>query len=158
MTETGINTVVTIASILVSLACAIYSCVQAKKAKLYKKETQSLMHLFDLLKYSERFHRELNRFIDDSRGVNWNKGRSLKDILGRLSKLIQDMNLILPKMEQCNEVKVIDQECNALKTLLYNEISFAVEDKAIIIKKIDMVDRMLSQYVEKTSGKGNLTI
>lgn len=51
---TNINTIVTVISII----CAIYSFRQAKSAKEYKEETRSLMYMFDLFKYSERFHSE----------------------------------------------------------------------------------------------------
>lgn len=89
---TNINTIVTVISII----CAIYSFRQAKSAKKYKEETRNLMHMFDLFKYSERFHSELKNFITISRGVNWNKGRNMAELFGKLSALIQDMNQVLP--------------------------------------------------------------
>lgn len=52
---TNVNTIVTVISII----CAFYSFCQAKSAKVYKEETRSFMHMFDIFSYSERFHSEL---------------------------------------------------------------------------------------------------
>lgn len=142
---TNINTIVTVISII----CAIYSFRQAKSAKKYKEETRNLMHMFDLFKYSERFHSELKNFITISRGVNWNKGRNMAELFGKLSALIQDMNQILPMIEDNDIVNVINQECNVLKAMLYDEISLTIASKKTIIERFDNIDKQLSQYINK---------
>lgn len=142
---TNINTIVTVISII----CAIYSFRQAKSAKEYKEETRSLMYMFDLFKYSERFHSELKNFITISRGVNWNKGRNMAELFGKLSALIQDMNQILPMIDNSDTVKAISQDCNVLKSMLYDEISLMIDSKKMIIERFDNIDKLLSQYINK---------
>lgn len=142
---TNINTIVTVISII----CAIYSFRQAKSAKKYKEETRNLMHMFDLFKYSERFHSELKNFITISRGVNWNKGRNMAELFGKLSALIQDMNQILPMINNSDTVNAISQDCNVLKSMLYDEISLMITSKKIIIERFDNIDKLLSQYINK---------
>lgn len=100
---TNVNTIVTVISII----CAFYSFCQAKSAKVYKEKTRSFMHMFDIFSYSERFHSELKNFITISRGANWNKGRNMKELFGKLSALIQDMNQILPLIEDNDIVNLI---------------------------------------------------
>lgn len=145
MDATNINTIVTVISII----SAVYSLRQAKSAKEYKEETRSLMYMFDLFKYSERFHRELKNFIAISRGVNWNKGRNMSELFGKLSALIQDMNQILPMINNNDTVNAISQDCNVLKSMLYDEISLMITSKKIIIQRLDNIDGLLSQYINK---------
>lgn len=142
---TNVNTIVTVISII----CAIYSFRQAKSAKVYKEETRSFMHMFDILSYSERFHSELKNFITISRGVNWNKGRNITELFGKLSALIQDMNQILPMIDNSDIVNAISQDCNVLKSMLYDEISLMIDSKKMIIQRLDNIDKLLSQYINK---------
>lgn len=142
---TNINTIVTVISII----CAIYSFRQAKSAKVYKEETRSFMHMFDILSYSERFHSELKNFITISRGVNWNKGRNITELFGKLSALIQDMNQILPMIDNSDIENAISQDCNVLKSMLYDEISLMIDSKKMIIQRLDNIDKLLSQYINK---------
>lgn len=142
---TNINTIVTVISII----CAIYSFRQAKSAKVYKEETRSFMHMFDILSYSERFHSELKNFITISRGVNWNKGRNITELFGELSALIQDMNQILPMIDNSDIENAISQDCNVLKSMLYDEISLMIDSKKMIIERFDNIDKLLSQYINK---------
>lgn len=147
---TNINTIVTVISII----CAIYSFRQAKSAKKYKEETRNLMHMFDLFKYSERFHSELKNFITISRGVNWNKGRNMAELFGKLSALIQDMNQILPMINNSDTVNTISQDCNVLKSMLYDEISLMITSKKTIIERFDNIDKLLSQYIKQAEMLG----
>lgn len=142
---TNINTIVTVISII----CAIYSFRQAKTAKRFKEETQKWMHLFELLRFSERFHRELNNFITISRKDNWYKGRNMSELFGKLSALIQDMNQILPIIDDSDIVNAISQECDELKTFFYDKFSSMIDSKKIILQRFDYIDRLLSQYINK---------
>ena len=142
---TNVNTIVTVISII----CAFYSFCQAKSAKVYKEETRSFMHMFDIFSYSERFHSELKNFITISRGANWNKGRNMKELFGKLSALIQDMNQILPLIEDNDIVNAISQNCNVLKSMLYDEISLTIASKKAIIERFDNIDKLLLQYINK---------
>ena len=142
---TNVNTIVTVISII----CAFYSFRQAKSAKVYKEKTRSFMHMFDIFSYSERFHSELKNFITISRGANWNKGRNMKELFGKLSALIQDMNQILPLIEDNDIVNAISQECNDLKTFFYDKFSSMIDSKKIILQRFDNIDRLLSQYINK---------
>lgn len=149
MDTTSINTIVTVISILVSIFCLAYSSKQAKTAKRYKAETQNWMHLFELFKFSERFHRELKNFITISRKDNWYKGRDMSDLFGKLSALVQDTNLILPMINDNDIVNAISLECNDLKTFFYDKFSSMIDSKKIILQRLDNIDRMLSQYINK---------
>lgn len=142
---TNINTIVTVISII----CAIYSFRQAKTAKRFKEETLKWMHLFELLRFSERFHRELNNFITISRKDNWYKGRNMSELFGKLSALIQDMNQILPIIDDSDIVNAISQECDELKTFFYDKFSSMIDSKKIILQRFDYIDRLLSQYINK---------
>lgn len=142
---TNINTIVTVISII----CAIYSFRQAKTAKRFKEETQKWMHLFELFRFSERFHRELNNFITISRKDNWYKGRNMSELFGKLSALIQDMNQILPIIDDSDIVNAISQECDELKTFFYDKFSSMIDSKKIILQRFDYIDRLLSQYINK---------
>lgn len=142
---TNVNTIVTIISII----CAFYSFRQAKFAKVYKDETRSFMHMFDIFSYSERFHSELKNFITISRGANWNKGRNMTELFGKLSALIQDMNQILPMINNSETVNAITQDCVVLKSMLYDEISLMIDSKKMIIERFDNIDKLLSQYINK---------
>lgn len=142
---TNINTIVTVISII----CAIYSFRQAKTAKRFKEETQKWMHLFELLRFSERFHRELNNFITISRKDNWYKGRNMSELFGKLSALIQDMNQILPIIDDSDIVNAISQECDEFKTFFYDKFSSMIDSKKIILQRFDYIDRLLSQYINK---------
>ena len=142
---TNVNTIVTVISII----CAFYSFRQAKSAKVYKEKTRSFMHMFDLLSYSERFHSELKNFITISRGANWNKGRNMTELFGKLSALIQDMNQILPLIEDNDIVNDISLECDDLKTFFYDKFSSMIDSKKIILQRFDNIDRLLSQYINK---------
>lgn len=142
---TNVNTIVTVISII----CAFYSFCQAKSAKVYKEETRSFMHMFDIFSYSERFHSELKNFITISRGANWNKGRNMAELFGKLSALIQDMNQILPLIEDNDIVNAISQECDDLKTFFYDKFSSMIDSKKIILQRFDNIDRLLSQYINK---------
>lgn len=147
---TNVNTIVTIISII----CAIYSFRQAKSAKVYKEKTRSFMHMFDIFSYSERFHSELKNFITISRGVNWNKGRNMAELFGKLSALIQDMNQILPMINNSDTVNAISQDCNVLKSMLYDEISLMITSKKTIIERFDNIDKLLSQYIKQAEMLG----
>lgn len=149
MDATLVNTVVTVISIVVSLACACYSACQARSAKNYKEEVQRKMNLFDLMKYSERFHREMNDFIHVSKGENWNKGRNVEELQRKLSTLIQDSNLILPKIKEPLIEDKIRIEVFALKDLLYGECALSIADKKSILLHLDNIDVTLSKYVYK---------
>lgn len=142
---TNVNTIVTVISII----CAFYSFRQAKTAKRFKEETQKWMHLFELLRFSERFHRELNNFITISRKDNWYKGRNMSELFGKLSALIQDMNQILPIIDDSDIVNAISQECDELKTFFYDKFSSMIDSKKIILQRFDYIDRLLSQYINK---------
>lgn len=142
---TNVNTIVTVISII----CAFYSFRQAKSAKVYKEETRSFMHMFDILSYSERFHSELKNFITISRGANWNKGRNMTELFGKLSALIQDMNQILPMIDNSDTVNAISQDCVVLKSMLYDEISLMISSKKMIIQRLDNIDKLLSQCINK---------
>lgn len=147
---TNVNTTVTVISII----CAFYSFRQAKSAKEYKEETRSLMHMYDLFSYSERFHSELKNFITISRAVNWNKGRNMTELFGKLSSLIQDMNQILPMINNSDTVNAISQDCNVLKSMLYDEISLMITSKKTIIERFDNIDKLLSQYIKQAEMLG----
>ena len=142
---TNVNTIVTVISII----CAFYSFRQAKTAKKIKEETQKWMHLFELLRFSERFHRELNNFITISRKDNWYKGRNMSELLGKLSALILDMNQILPMIDDNDIVNAISKECDDLKTFFYDKFSSMIDSKKIILQRFDNIDRLLSQYINK---------
>lgn len=142
---TNVNTIVTVISII----CAFFSFRQAKTAKRFKEETQKWMHLFELLRFSERFHRELNNFITISRKDNWYKGRNMSELFGKLSALIQDMNQILPIIDDNDIVNAISQECDDLKTFFYDKFSSMIDSKKIILQRFDNIDRLLSQYINK---------
>lgn len=107
------------------------------------------MHLFELLRFSERFHRELNNFITISRKDNWYKGRNMSELFGKLSVLIQDMNQILPIIDDSDIVNAISQECDELKTFFYDKFSSMIDSKKIILQRFDYIDRLLSQYINK---------
>lgn len=149
MDATLVNTVVTVISIVVSLACAFYSVYQARSAKNYKEEVQRKMNLFDLMKYSERFHCETNDFIHVSKGINWNKGRNVEELQRKLSTLIQDSNLILPKVKDSLIEDKIGIEVFALKDLLYGEFALSLADKKTILLHLDSIDAALSKYVNE---------
>lgn len=142
---TNVNTIVTVISII----CAFYSFRQAKSAKVYKEETRNFMQMFDILSYSERFHSELKNFITISRGANWNKGRNMTELFGKLSALIQDMNQILPMIDNSDTVNAISQDCVVLKSMLYDQISLMIDSKKMIIQRLDNIDKLLSQYINK---------
>lgn len=142
---TNVNTIVTVISII----CAFYSFCQAKSAKVYKEKTRSFMHMFDIFSYSERFHSELKNFITISRGANWNKGRNMTELFGKLSALIQDMNQIFPLIEDNDIVNAISLECDDLKTFFYDKFSSMIDSKKIILQRFDNIDRLLSQYINK---------
>ena len=145
MDATNINTLVTVISII----CAIYSFRQAKSAKEYKEETRNLMCMFDLFKYSERFHSELNNFITISRKDNWYKGRDMSNLFGKLSALVQDLNQILPMIDDNDIVNAISLDCKNLKTFFHDKFSSVIDGKKIIIQRLDNIDRLLSQYINK---------
>lgn len=105
--------------------------------------------MLDLFKYSERFHSELKNFITIYRGVNWNKGRNMAELFGKLSALIQDVNQILPMINNSDTVNAISQDCNVLKSMLYDEISLMIDSKKMIIERFDNIDKLLSQYINK---------
>lgn len=107
------------------------------------------MHLFELFKFSERFHRELKNFITISRKDNWYKGRDMSDLFGKLSALVQDTNLILPMINDNDIVNAISLECNDLKTFFYDKFSSMIDSKKIILQRFDNIDRLLSQYINK---------
>lgn len=142
---TNVNTIVTVISII----CAFYSFRQAKTAKKIKEETQKWMHLFELLRFSERFHRELNNFITISRKENWYKGRNMSELFGKLSALILDMNQILPMIDDNDIVNAISKESDDLKTFFYDKFSSMIDCKKIILQRFDYIDRLLSQYINK---------
>ena len=142
---TNVNTIVTVISII----CAFYSFRQAKTAKKIKEETQKWMHLFELLRFSERFHRELNNFITISRKDNWYKGRNMSELFGKLSALILDMNQILPMIDDNDIVNAISKESDDLKTFFYDKFSSMIDSKKIILQRFDYIDRLLSQYINK---------
>lgn len=73
----------------------------------------------------------------------------MKELFGKLSALIQDMNQILPLIEDNDIVNVINQECNVLKAMLYDEISLTIASKKTIIERFDNIDKLLSQYINK---------
>lgn len=123
--------------------------VKQSPLRYIKEKTRSFMHMFDIFSYSERFHSELKNFITISRGANWNKGRNMKELFGKLSALIQDMNQILPLIEDNDIVNAISQDCNVLKSMLYDEISLTIASKKTIIERFDNIDKLLSQYINK---------
>lgn len=149
MDATLVNTVVTVISIVVSLACAYYSAYQARAAKNYKEEVQRKLNLFELTKYLERFHREMNDFIHVSKGINWNKGRNVEELQRKLSTLIQDSNLILPKIKDSLIEDKIGIEVFALKDLLYGECALLIADKKSILLHLDSIDAALSKYINE---------
>lgn len=149
MDATLVNTVVTVISIVVSLACACYSAYQARAAKNYKEGVQRKLNLFELTKYLERFHREMNDFIHASKGVDWNRGRNVEKLQGKLSTLIQDSNLILPMIRESGIEDNIRQEILALKNLLYGEFALLLADKKTILLHLDSIDATLSKYVNE---------
>ena len=57
------------------------------------------------------------------------------------------MNQILPLIEDNDIVNVINQECNVLKAMLYDEISLTIASKKTIIERFDNIDKLLSQYI-----------
>ena len=59
------------------------------------------------------------------------------------------MNQILPLIEDNDIVNVINQECNVLKAMLYDEISLTIASKKTIIERFDNIDKLLSQYINK---------
>lgn len=73
----------------------------------------------------------------------------MTELFGKLSALIQDMNQILPLIEDNDIVNVINQECNVLKAMLYDEISLTIASKKTIIERFDNIDKLLSQYINK---------
>ena len=78
-----------------------------------------------------------------------NKGRNMAELFGKLSALIQDMNQILPLIEDNDIANAISQDCSVLKSMLYDEISLMITSKKIIIERFDNIDRLLSQYINK---------
>lgn len=73
----------------------------------------------------------------------------MKELFGKLSALIQDMNQILPLIEDNDIVNAISQNCNVLKSMLYDEISLTIASKKTIIERFDNIDKLLSQYINK---------
>lgn len=54
----------------------------------------------------------------------------------------------LPLIEDNDIVNAISQNCNVLKSMLYDEISLTTQMKTII-ERFDNIDKLLSQYINK---------
>ena len=91
----------------------------------------------------------MNDFIHVSKGINWNKGRNVEELQRKLSTLIQDSNLILPKIKDSLIEDKIGIEVFALKDLLYGECALLIADKKSILLHLDSIDAALSKYVNE---------
>lgn len=73
----------------------------------------------------------------------------MTELFGKLSALIQDMNQILPMIDNSDTVNAISQDCVVLKSMLYDEISLMITSKKMIIQRLDNIDKLLSQCINK---------
>lgn len=73
----------------------------------------------------------------------------MTELFGKLSALIQDMNQILPLIEDNDIVNAISLECDDLKKIFYDKFSSMIDSKKIILQRFDNIDRLLSQYINK---------
>ena len=107
-------TVVSIFVTLLSIGFSICSFISAKKAKQYKEETLQVKGTIELESLHSRFLLESQRFLNNTRRIDWYKGvdentiiSPFSDILlnfGKCYHLVQDATDLKKKVHRLHEI------------------------------------------------------
>ena len=113
MSETTINTIVT----LISIGCAIASWCFMHRSKQIKRSMRIKLSIIDLVRYEQDLGNFLKDFKTQTRKKSWNIGRSVFPLMDKMNNLIVDWNKVSTSILQSDRKKELSNRVENIGSL-----------------------------------------
>jgi hypothetical protein len=128
---------------IVSIASAIYSFSQAKKARRYKKQVSESLGGIKVIHYCDIAHDAILRFVNSTRRKDWNKGKAADNVFSEINKVLLNLNTILPSLSDSERKDLIDKRSQISSLIQF--IGISDFQKKSLADLLIYVDRILQE-------------
>lgn len=126
---------------IVSIASAIYSCSQAKKARRYKQQVSESLDGIEVVNYCDIAHDSILKFVNSTRRIDWNKGKAADNVFSEINKVLLNLNTILPSLSDSERKNLSDKQSQISSLIQF--IGISDSQKESLVDLLIYVDRIL---------------